>query len=372
MAENPRHVLLLTGRVGTHQDVGPIRAFLDRLRREGVEAQVVCVSAEEGGVPDERLFVAPGLGRSWQKSLAVRRLGIGATIRRPDVLHVGQLSVAAVGLAIAEHWGLPYLLTVDEFPGPRDRLRLSRRWCRRLTAASPELADELVRGLGAPEAFVSVILPGIALPPEDASGRAPRSGRVPVIGTAGPLVPASGFATFLGAARRVIDAGVDAEFVIAGLGEDEVDLRRRADRLRIADRVTFAGHPVVGLRFWNVLDVYCQTSLTPTVGRALAMAMGAGVPSIATDVDGLRAVVTHEETGLCVPPNDSAALARTILAILGDPDRAARLAEQGRAFIGRVFNPDDEARNLAALYDSVLDTDNARREPAVPITSERV
>ena len=37
--------------------------------------------------------------------------------------------------------------------------------------------------------------------------------------------------TFLAAARRVLDSGVDAEFVIAGQGEDEVDLRRRADRL---------------------------------------------------------------------------------------------------------------------------------------------
>jgi hypothetical protein len=44
----------------------------------------------------------------------------------------------------------------------------------------------------------------------------------------------------------VLDAGIDAEFVIAGQGESEFNLRRRAERLRIADRTTFAGRNVIG------------------------------------------------------------------------------------------------------------------------------
>ena len=39
-------------------------------------------------------------------------------------------------------------------------------------------------------------------------------GEVAVIGAAGPLVPSSGFSTLLNAARRVLDAGIDAEFVL--------------------------------------------------------------------------------------------------------------------------------------------------------------
>ena len=52
---------------------------------------------------------------------------------------------------------------------------------------------------------------------------------------------------------------VDAEFVIAGQGEAEVDLRRRAARLRIADRLTFAARCFVGPRFWTVLDIFCPS-----------------------------------------------------------------------------------------------------------------
>jgi glycosyltransferase involved in cell wall biosynthesis len=271
-----------------------------------------------------------------------------------------------VGLALAEHWRLPYIQTVDEFLGPGERLRVSRAWCRRLVAVSPDLADDLARGFGVPPAFLSVVCRGISFP-ETAAGPAPaRTTRVPVIGTAGPLVATSGFATFLNAARRVLDAGIDAEFVIAGQGEDEVDLRRRADRLRIADRVTFASHSLEGLRFWDVLDVFCHTSLIPTVGRALAMAMAAGVPSIASDVRGLRALVEHEVTGVRVPPNNSTALAATILSLLGDREGAGRLGRLGREVVLRDFQPDDEARGLEAVYRSVVVPDRAVQPVPVP------
>ena len=201
-----------------------------------------------------------------------------------------------------------------------------------------------------------MVHPGIAAP-EEAPVR-PAAGRVPVIGTAGPLTAKSGFATFLGAARRVIDAGTEAEFVIAGGGEDEVDLRRRADRLGIADRVTFAGNPALGGRLWNVLDVYCQTSIAPTVGRTLAVALAFGVPSIASDIEGLRPFVTHEVTGLRVPPGDPSALGRSILALLGDPPRARRLGEAGRAAILRDFTPDAEAKALVDVYRQALSCDD--------------
>src|SRR5262249_14665489 len=150
----------------------------------------------------------------------------------PDLLHVLPTRMSEAGLAIAEHWGVPMVQTVDEFIPTGGRLRLSRRYCRRLIANGRELADDLISALGVPADRVAVVTPGIRAP----GVPPPRGGdrRVPVIGTAGPLAAGSGHATFLSAARKVIDAGVDAEFVVAGRGADEVDLRRRAHRLRIA------------------------------------------------------------------------------------------------------------------------------------------
>lgn len=351
MADQGRNVLLLAGRLGTHDHGWMIAPFLDRLAKLGVSAQVLCLSGDPSAGTDYRVVECPALGRWWQHAFAVRRLRPGDGLRRPDLIHVLQTRMGSMGLSLAERWRVLYVQTVDDFLAPDDRLRVSRRWCRGLIAASRDLADDLVRNLGVPKGFLAVVRPGIEIP-ETASGPAQPRG-VPVIGTAGPLIESSGFASFLNAARRVLDGGVDAEFVIAGEGEDEVDLRRRAERLRIADRVTFAGTPVVGLRFWNVLDVFCQTAVVPTLGRTLATALSFGVPSIASDIEGLRSLVTHDVTGLRVPPENSGALAEAILTLLNDHERARRLGQQGREAIRRDFDPDAEAESLVAVYHRV-------------------
>jgi len=356
MTEPARSILLVAGRLGVHDEGWSIRPFLDRLEAQGVAAQVLCVAATGEAAADYRVIVCPGLGRRWRMPLAVRGLRFGERLNRPDLCHVLQSRVSDVGLAIAEHCRVPYVQTIDEFVPADGRLRLSRRWCRRLVATSRELADDLTSKLGVPAGWIAVVNPGIEAPEVDAPCASPpcAARRVAVIGSAGPLVAASGFATFLNAARKVIDAGVDAEFVIAGQGEDEVDLRRRADRLKIADRVTFAGIPVVGLRFWSVLDVFCQPSLVPSVARTLATALAFGVPSVASDIEGLRALVTHGLNGLRVTPGDSGALARSIVELLADRDRARQLGAEGRVVIRRDYHPDTEARLLADVYHHAL------------------
>lgn len=345
-------VLLLADRLGVHDDGWSVGPFLDRLESQGFDAQVVCVEAAGGADDDPRVVEAPGLSGRWRMPMAVRSLRGNERLARPDLIHVLHSSMGESGLALAEHWGLPYVRTVDEFVPDGGRLRLSRRWCRRLVANSQELAHDLQTQLGVPADGVTVINPGIEAPEELAPKDPGR--RVSVIGTAGPLIDSSGFTTFLNAARRVLDAGVDAEFVIAGQGEDEADLRRRADRLRIADRVTFAGIPVVGLRFWSVLDLFCQPSLVPSVGRTLATALGFGAPSVASDIEGLRAIVTHDRNGLLVPPGDSGALAAAMLSLLSDPRRAGELGLEGRTMIQREYRTDVEARLLTELYREVI------------------
>jgi glycosyltransferase involved in cell wall biosynthesis len=350
---NPtRMVLLLAGRLGEPEQAGSIPALLERLARRSITAQVLCAAREAAGPADGRIFEMPRLGSHWRRAFAPRRLRFDEGLKRPELLHVISTELAPVGLGIADHWRIPYLLTVDEFLPPGGRIRVSRRWCRGLIAPSDALAADLTRELAVPADSLTIIRPGIAIPEE--SSATTRRGVVPVIGTAGPLVPTAGKVSFLSAARRVLDAGIDAEFVIAGQGESEFDLRRRAERLRIADRTTFAGWNVIGLRFWRALDVFCQTSICPTVGRTLALAMAYGVPAVATDLEGLRALVTHGVTGLRVPAGDSGALAQTILELLADPARTRRLGQAGREAIRRDFDPEDEAEQLADLYGRVL------------------
>ncbi len=344
-------VIFLAGHLKGRDEILSLRGLIERLEQLGHRSRVICPSiVSDHGFSD--LAECPGLARRWQRPWSVRTLDLAAPSGRPRLLHVLSAGMAEAGLEIAEHWRLPYLLCVDEFPRRDARLRLSRNWCRGLIATSSELADALRRDYGVPGRAIRAIARSVA--GSTGQARPIRSGRVPVVGAAGPLVGGSGFSTLLTAARKVIDAGVDAEFVIAGHGDDEGELRRRADRLRIAERLTFADEIPAGLTFWDVLDVYCQTSVAPTVGRPLALAMASGVPSITTDVEGLRTLVKDGETGLTIPHGDANALARSIVELLTDRERARKLGEAGQDAILGEHHPDREAGRLDEVYGSIV------------------
>lgn len=344
-------VVFVANRLDDRDEIRSHQALVSRLAQSGFGARLICSAvAPDHGISN--LTEWPALGRRWWLPWSARGLaaavGFPFESGGPVWLHVLGAEMADAGLDIAERWHIPYMLTVDEFPRRDARLRLSRAWCRGLIATNPELAEALVRDYGVPPRFLWIVPRGIVEP--ERPRPEPDPGRVPVVGAVGPLIPGSGFATFLNAARRVLDLGYDAEFLLAGQGEGETDLRRRAERLRIADRFTFVDRKMAGLTFWDVLDVYCQTSVSPTAGRSLAIAQAHGVPSIASDVEGLRSLVDGEGGGLRIAHGDPNVLARAIVSLLASPIQKHRLGLAGREAVLQEHDPDLEAARLVDLY----------------------
>ncbi len=99
-----------------------------------------------------------------------------------------------------------------------------------------------------------------------------------------------------------------------------------------------------------MLDVYCQTSVSPTSGRSLAIAQAHGVPTIASDVEGLRSLVDGENWGLRIPHGDPNLLAQSIATLLSSPLQAARMSEAGRSAVLLDHHPEREAERLAEFY----------------------
>jgi len=360
MADQRAEIVFLSGRLADRDEIRSHQALADRLLKLGFGTRLICPSVGHGhGIA--HLTAWPPLDRRWWLPWSSRGLadavGWPLPTPRPVWLHVLGARMADAGLDIAERWQIPYLLSVDEFPRRDARLRLSRAWCRGLIATNPELAEALVREYGVPPHFLWIVPRGIVEPERPRAPSNPT--RVPVIGAVGPFIPGSGFATFLNAARRVVDLGHDVEFLLAGQGEGETDLRRRADRLRIADRFTFVDEHSANLTFWDALDIYCQTSVSPTTGRSLAVAQAHGVPTIASDVEGLRSLVDGQDWGVRIPHGDPGLLAHAMVALLSSPAEAGRLSEAGRAAVLRDHHPDREAERLAEIYDR-------RRAPVDP------
>jgi glycosyltransferase involved in cell wall biosynthesis len=221
-------------------------------------------------------------------------------------------------------------------------------------ASGADLAAEMIEGLGIPAERIAVIPPGIVPPQEPL--RTSSTWEVPVIGTSGPLDEGSGLMVFLEAARQVLDAGYDAEFVIAGQEVKHPDLRRRAQQLQIGERVTVADFPSVGAEYWTVLDLYCQPAIGASAGATLLQAMAHAIPGIATCVPGLRGLIEPGTSGLIIPPDDPEALKEAIVQLLDHPAEARRMAQNALECVRTAFDPDAEADRLVDLYRDVVGT----------------
>ena len=182
MAKAGIEVIFLAGRLNGARDCHPLRERLHHLGGIGYGTRLICLAAPPDHGFDD-LIECPGIGRGWQRPFASRTLDRGFDSPAPKILHVLGEGMAEAGLVLAERWGVPYLLTLGEFPSRGFRLRLSRRWCRGIVATNRELAEHLPREFGVPAELIRWIPPGIhgALPDPNPD----RPGRVPVVGAAG-------------------------------------------------------------------------------------------------------------------------------------------------------------------------------------------
>jgi glycosyltransferase involved in cell wall biosynthesis len=104
----------------------------------------------------------------------------------------------------------------------------------------------------------------------------------------------------------------------------------------------------------NRSAVFVLPSLYEGHPKALIEAMSCGVAVVGTDVDGIRDVIRHGETGLlCEPTTD--ALAATLNRVLSDAALRNRLGQAAREFVVREYSLERVvALELATLAEATL------------------
>jgi glycosyltransferase involved in cell wall biosynthesis len=90
------------------------------------------------------------------------------------------------------------------------------------------------------------------------------------------------------------------------------------------------------------------------LGLAAVEAMMRGHAVVASRSGGLSEVVQPDATGLLVEPNDAAALASALIALLSDRQRCERLGARARMVAEQSFSQDVYVDRLVALYDGLV------------------
>lgn len=272
----------------------------------------------------------------------------------PQLLHIQSRRMLSVGNWLAARWRIPYILTVHDQIRARDRLRLDPEFCRGVIATSEEAADSVMEHSALSRDFVRTIPIGVEIPPPTECPPPLSGEKLPVVGTGGPLEETKGFPYLIGAAQRVLAAGAGAEFLIAGAGPEESNLRRLARELGISQRVTFAPFVADFSFSLSAMDIFVFPSLQNGLGTVLLEAMAARRAVIASETPATSAVIQEGENGLLVPRAESALLAMRILELLRNPAGAQRMGEAARETIRERFGVEQMVQRTAELYHAVL------------------
>ncbi len=141
------------------------------------------------------------------------------------------------------------------------------------------------------------------------------------------------------------------------------ELEALAATLGIADRVRFLGRREDVAQVVAAADVAVLCSRGENLPLAVLEYMEAGTPIVATDVGGVRELVTDGVHALVVAPDDPGALARAIDDALTDRGAAAERATRAQARRREHFDWDTVGAQVRALYDE-LPADQSARGPA--------
>jgi glycosyltransferase involved in cell wall biosynthesis len=174
-----------------------------------------------------------------------------------------------------------------------------------------------------------------------------------------------GFDRFVRLANRLIAERADVVCVAVGGTPVERMLDIRHYGQDYATSVLNDNPPPDPSRFWRLggvppstvaeilaaSDLHVAASRPYPVARSMLEAMAAGAVVLAWDTPPVREILTPEQNGLLVPPDDPDAAARAALRALDDPPRP--LAQAATALIHERYDRDATLPRLAATFNEL-------------------
>ncbi len=227
----------------------------------------------------------------------------------------------------------------------------------KMAIAVSDAVAERLRGAGVPKEKIRTIDNGIDV--EAFSGARPilpidQRGNQRLIGLVGRLAPEKGIQYFLEAAAVVTRSHPDVEFAVIGDGPERNYLEQTARRLGIQDKVRFTGKLENMAETYGSLDIVVSSSLKEGLPMTILEALAAKKPVIATAVGAVPKVITHEQTGLLVPPANVGELAHGIIRLLNNRELGEMLATRGRQIVCARFSAEAMTTQYLKLYTEAI------------------
>lgn len=381
MSERPVRVLHVITRMivgGAQENTMLSCALIDRAR---FPSEIVCgpETGAEGELHTEaaargvRIRIEPSLVRAihpWKDVIALVRLTRLLRRERFDVVHTHSSKAGIVGRIAARFAGTPVVIhTVHGWafnPGqPRHVFamyvwleRVCARWCRDIVVVAEADRDEgLQLGIGRAAQY-RLIRSGIeveayrdvAITRAEARARLGVPDHAFVVGSVGRLSPQKAPLDLLAAFEVLARARPEAHLAMVGDGPLRGEVEARVAAAGLEGRVHLPGLRRDVPELLRAFDVFALASHWEGLPRVFPQAMAAGLPIVATRVDGAPDAILPGETGFLVDVGDTGAFGARLVELAADPARARAMGEAGRERVD-VFSARAMVEALAERYE---------------------
>ena len=158
--------------------------------------------------------------------------------------------------------------------------------------------------------------------------------------TVGRLVPQKAHDILLDAFAKVASRNADWRLTIIGDGILSDELQRQAERLGIAECVTWLANVRDPFKYYKRAGIFVLVSRYEGIPNALLEAMSCELPVIVSDSSpGPLEYVKHKTTGLVVPVNNATALEDSINRLIHDPQLRIRIGKAARTRVAECNLP---------------------------------
>lgn len=233
------------------------------------------------------------------------------------------------------------------------------RWNHATIANSRDTAHRLQQ-LGVKTKDLTVILHGVVTRAEayrlrkmPVPKRAPEEA-IPTIGFVGRLSWEKRCSILIEAIHILKERGRRFKLVVVGDGPERPYLEGQVVAYGLESEVTFEGWRANVLPYYRRADVIAVPSLKESLGLTILEAMLHGRAVVACRVRGIPEIVSDNETGILVNPDDPVGLADALERCLTDPQLRARLGEAGRRYVLKHHTIEAMIDAVIGVYDRVL------------------
>jgi len=316
-------------------------------QRQGVTVQLLCLQKEPTdlqpefealGIPIHTIVLGKGLARyprlAWLSHRHCRSLQPSAVLSFPLGWHACiAIGAKAAGVRrLCTHVGnLPPVWTGNAFRKFKLLVQLGRPFTHRLLCCSEYIRDATVRDFGVSNRETKAIYNACDLERFAVVKRPAQENKPPRLGMVARLERHKDQPTLIRAVALLRNEGLDVELWLIGEGRQRYAMESQLHKLQLSQHVRLLGSRRDIPELLSQLDLFVFSARPDEgFGIALAEAMAAGVPIVATDVGACREVLDGGRCGLLVEAGSPQALAAGISQVLGDPAAARQRSEAAR------------------------------------------